>query len=147
MKDGKEKTGSTKVSPMGIQGVFGDAHGSRNNAVLQQAVSLMHPHVAQEIQDLAAWLARQALSPAEFDTLAALVTNGPVWDGDLPSKAGRDTLIALGLAVKCVHRGRQGFQAATDLGWRVYNATLDIMGAVFGGEVAGSIVGTAEPAA
>lgn len=31
----------------------------------------------------------------ELDTLVALVEQGPLWDGDLPSKTGRDCLIEL----------------------------------------------------
>lgn len=31
---------------------------------------------------------------AELDTLVALVEQGPLWDGDLPSKTGRDCLRA-----------------------------------------------------
>jgi len=53
------------------------------------------------------------------DTLIGLVRNGPVWDGDLPCKTGRDTLIRLGLAAKAVKEGKQGYQVATYKGWDV----------------------------
>jgi hypothetical protein len=42
---------------------------------------------------------------AELDTLIALVEHGPLWDGDLPSKTGRDCLIERGLAVRVVLSG------------------------------------------
>lgn len=62
------------------------------------------------------------LSGAEVDTLIALVENGPVWDGDLPSKSGRDGLIARGLAVRVVVEGEDGWQAATYAGRDAYKA-------------------------
>lgn len=34
------------------------------------------------------------MTGAEKDTLIALVEQGPLWDGDVPSKVGRDALIA-----------------------------------------------------
>ena len=39
---------------------------------------------------------------AELDTLVALVERGPLEDGDVPSKSGRDSLIERGLAVRIV---------------------------------------------
>lgn len=62
------------------------------------------------------------LNGAEIDTLVALVEAGPLWDGDLPSKAGRDSLIARGLAVRVVVRGEDGWQAATYAGRDAYLA-------------------------
>lgn len=57
---------------------------------------------------------------AELDTLIALVEHGPLWDGDVPSKAGRDALIAQGLAVRVVVKGEDGWQAATYAGRDAY---------------------------
>ena len=59
---------------------------------------------------------------AELDTLIALVEHGPLWDGDVPSKAGRDALIAQGLAVRVVVKGEDGWQAATYAGRDAYKA-------------------------
>lgn len=53
------------------------------------------------------------LTGAEKDTLIALVEQGPLWDGDVPSKQGRDSLVRRGLAVKVVVKGEDGWQAAT----------------------------------
>jgi len=92
--------------------------------ILKRAVSMMdgaHP----DIYDMLAYVARQSLSGAEVDTLHALINAGPVWDGDLPSKAGRNNLVDLGLATKCVCKGQQGFQVATYRGWNVFFAKLD----------------------
>ena len=42
------------------------------------------------------------MTGAEKDTLIALVERGPLWDCDVPSKHGRDLLLAHGLAVRVV---------------------------------------------
>jgi hypothetical protein len=60
------------------------------------------------------------LTGAEIDTLVALVEKGPLWDGDVPSKAGRDDLIARGLAVRVVVKGTDGHTAATYAGRDAY---------------------------
>lgn len=65
---------------------------------------------------------RPFFSGAELDTLIALIENGPLSDGDLPSKHGRDLLIKRGLAVRVVMRGQDGFQAATYAGRDAYKA-------------------------
>jgi hypothetical protein len=60
------------------------------------------------------------MTGAETDTLIALVECGPLWDGDVPSKAGRDSLITQGLAVRVVVKGEDGWQAATYTGRDAY---------------------------
>lgn len=68
------------------------------------------------------------LTGAEFDTLHALVLHGPLWDGDVPSKSGRDSLIDRGLAVRVVVRGEDGYTAATYAGrdaWKANYPDLD----------------------
>lgn len=60
------------------------------------------------------------MTGAQTDTLVALVENGPLWDGDVPSKAGRDDLIAQGLAVRVVMRLQDGYTAATQAGAAKY---------------------------
>jgi hypothetical protein len=62
------------------------------------------------------------MSGAELDTLVALVERGPLWDGDVPSKSGRDSLIDSGLAVRVVVNGEDGWQAATYAGRDTYKA-------------------------
>lgn len=56
-----------------------------------------------------------------LDTLTALVENGPLWDGDVPSKAGRDELLATGYAARVLVKGEDGFTAATYKGRNLYN--------------------------
>ena len=60
------------------------------------------------------------MNGAMRDTLVALVEHGPLWDGDVPSKAGRDALIDKGLAARVVVRGEDGWTAATYLGKEAY---------------------------
>lgn len=48
------------------------------------------------------------------ETLLCLFIHGPTWDGDVPSKSGRDELVQLGLA----SRG-DGYQWLTDKGARL----------------------------
>ena len=60
------------------------------------------------------------LTGAEIDTLIALVESGPLEDGDVPSKTGRDSLLRRGLAVCVIVRGQDGFQAATYSGRDAY---------------------------
>lgn len=55
-----------------------------------------------------------------LDTLIALVERGPLWDGDVPSKRGRDILIMRGLAAKVINNGEDGYQAATYYGAQIY---------------------------
>jgi len=62
------------------------------------------------------------MTGAEKDTLIALVEQGPLWDGDVPSKAGRDALLAQGLAARVVVKGEDGWQAATYAGRDAYKA-------------------------
>ncbi len=62
------------------------------------------------------------LNGAEVDTLVALVEQGPLWDGDVPSKTGRDRLIDRGLATRVVVKGEDGWTAASYTGRDAYRA-------------------------
>lgn len=62
------------------------------------------------------------MTGAEIDTLIALVECGPLFDGDVPSKAGRDALLHRGYAVRIVVHGSDGYQAATYRGRDAYKA-------------------------
>jgi hypothetical protein len=55
-----------------------------------------------------------------IDTLVALVEQGPLWDGDVPSKSGRDELIDQGLAQRVIVKGEDGYTAATYAGCDAY---------------------------
>jgi len=60
------------------------------------------------------------LSGKCIDTLVALVERGPCWDGDVPSKSGRDELIGMGLATRVIVKLEDGFTAATYAGRDAY---------------------------
>ena len=67
------------------------------------------------------------LNGGELDTLVALVEQGPVWDGDVPSKSGRNSLIQMvvdncRLASRVIVKGEQGYTAATYIGSDLYKA-------------------------
>jgi hypothetical protein len=65
---------------------------------------------------------RPILTGAEKDTLIALVEQGPLWDGDVPSKQGRDALVRRGLAAQIMVKSDDGWQAATYAGRDAYRA-------------------------
>lgn len=55
-------------------------------------------------------------------TLDAIVTRGPLYDGDIPSKSDRDALLGHGVIEKVVVKGEQGYQAANYFGWAVWKS-------------------------
>jgi hypothetical protein len=57
---------------------------------------------------------------AVLDTLVALIERGPLDDGSVPSKRGRDTLIAHGCAQRVIMRSEDGYTAATLKGADLY---------------------------
>lgn len=59
-----------------------------------------------------AHLAACLLEKRLHEQLTQLI-NGPVWDGDICSKANRSELFSLGLAVRVCHKGEQGYTGAT----------------------------------
>lgn len=63
--------------------------------------------------------ARQ-LTGAEIDTLNAAFNHGPLFDGDVPSKSGRDSLMELGLLARVVVKGECSYNACTNKGAWVY---------------------------
>ena len=75
------------------------------------------------------------MTGAEIDCLVALVEKGPLWDGDVPSKRGRDALIEQGLAVRVIVEGSDGYTAATYAGRDAYKRHF---GTALGGD-AGTI--------
>jgi hypothetical protein len=65
----------------------------------------------------------RGLSGAARDTLTCLCKHGPTYDGNVPSKSGRDELLQKKLAAKVVLANcEQGFQAATYLGSHVWKS-------------------------
>ena len=54
-----------------------------------------------------------------------MVERGPICDGDIPSKSGRDNLIDRQLAVRVIVRGEDGYTAATYTGRDLYKTLFD----------------------
>lgn len=52
--------------------------------------------------------------------------NGPVWDGNVISKADRGELFELGLAIRVCHKGEQGFTGATYFAYSVLKLADEI---------------------
>lgn len=77
-----------------------------------------------EGDDAARWRAIwRGLSGAARDTLRCLCLKGPTYDGNVPSKSGRDELLDKKLAAKVVLANcEEGYQAATYLGAHVWKA-------------------------
>lgn len=75
-----------------------------------------------DIQDIAAFTVQALLPSDEREVLDQLIDKGPVWDGDVVSKAGRDGLLEKELAVKCVAKGTDGYQVATYRGLQIAKA-------------------------
>ncbi len=69
---------------------------------------------------------RLALPPGHRQELAALIKNGPVWDGDVCSKAHVGDLIRWRLAVKVMVNGQWGYTAATYLGGHVMSERVEV---------------------
>lgn len=78
-------------------------------------------NTAEEIRSACGLILRtEELSSAARVTLRACYNLGPVWDGDLPSKIGRDELEDLGMVQGVVVKGEEGYNACTYMGARAY---------------------------
>jgi len=62
----------------------------------------------------------QDMNNAERDCIVASYEVGPLFDGDVPSKTGRDKLIEMGYMAKVVVNGGDGFNACTHKGAWAY---------------------------
>lgn len=64
----------------------------------------------------------EAMGNTLREQLAQLVQQGPVWDGNVVSKSGRDAVMRMGLASRVCVKGEQGYTAANYVGWDVHKA-------------------------
>lgn len=62
----------------------------------------------------------ESLSGGSIDCLIAAFTQGPLFDGDVPSKTGRDALLEYGMVAKVVVNGEEGYNACTYRGARAF---------------------------
>jgi hypothetical protein len=76
------------------------------------------------------WLAlavevRLALPSGHREQLQQLINHGPVWDGDVISKAHRGDLVKWGLAARVIVKGEWGYTAATYKGGHVLGEHIE----------------------
>ena len=76
------------------------------------------------------------LSNAEVCVLKACHTNGPLEDGDVPSKSGRDSLLDKGFVSKIIVKGEDGYNACTYKGRLALNVAnsktkLDLVESIY----------------
>lgn len=81
----------------------------------QESARLVERSLLQEVVKT-----ERLLDGAAIDTLHALMKAGPLFDGDVPSKRGRDMLAENGLAARIVVKGEDGYNAATHWGAMIY---------------------------
>lgn len=104
---------------------------SRFRSSLHELFDVLHVglelNTAEEIRSACGLILRtEELTSAARDTLRACYDLGPVWDGDLPSKSGRDELEDLGMVQGVVVKGEEGYNACTYMGARAYRL-LEVM--------------------
>lgn len=86
--------------------------------VLHESIELSS---AEEIKTACALIIEvQAMDSAERDCLRAAFRNGPLQDGEVPSKAGRNRLLDKGIMSKVVVKGDDGYNACTYKGLWAY---------------------------
>lgn len=62
----------------------------------------------------------QNMDGSERDCIFAAYKRGPLFDGDVPSKGGRDSLLNKGYMAKVVVNGEDGYNACTHKGAWAY---------------------------
>lgn len=94
------------------------------NLTLEHVAQINHFDLTDQDDLLAATdvlaKAKQAFDYNLMDTFNAIVNRGPLYDGDVPSKSERNTLLELGLIDKVIVKGEDGFQACNYLGFAVW---------------------------
>jgi len=66
----------------------------------------------------------QHMTGGEIDTIYAAFKHGPLFDGDVPSKSSRDTLLSEGFIAKVVVKGEDGYNACTHKGAWAYRILI-----------------------
>lgn len=90
-------------------------------ATLKQLLDALHESIelssAEEIKRACELIIEvQAMGAAERDCIRASYKRGPLFDGDVPSKSGRDVLLDKGYMAKVVVQGQDGYNACTHKG-------------------------------
>lgn len=98
---------------------------SKSKTTLADLLNVIHESVelssANELKEAVKLIVEvQAMNSGMRDCIRAAYLNGPIDDGDVPSKSGRDALLTSGYISKVVVRGEQGFNACTYKGASAY---------------------------
>lgn len=97
----------------------------KTNPTLAELLSAIHESVelstANElIEAIKLIIEVQAMDSGMRDCIRAAYLKGPIDDGDVPCKSGRDALLSSGYISKIVVKGEQGFNACTYKGSSAY---------------------------
>lgn len=89
--------------------------------LLYEAGANFETSTASEIKEAVNLICEaEDLTEEETANLYAIFHSGPLHDGEIPSKQGRDMLLSKGLVEKIVVKGDDGFNACTHKGAWVY---------------------------
>ena len=94
-------------------------------ATLRQLLDVLHKSInlssAEELKRACELIIEvQAMNGAERECIRAAYKHGPLFDGDVPSKSGRDSLVNKGYMARIVVKGKNGYNACTYKGAWAY---------------------------
>lgn len=97
----------------------------KEQITLSQLLSSLHEDIETsstgDIKEACFLIIRvQEMDNGERDTIKAIFENGPLFDGDVPSKNSRDKLVKDGFIDKIVVKGEEGYNACTYKGSKAY---------------------------
>jgi hypothetical protein len=92
---------------------------------LKQMFEVLHVDMdistSQEIKSACILISEiQEFNSGERDCIKACFKNGPLFDGDIPSKIERNNLIQKGYITKVVIKGEDGYNACTQKGFYAF---------------------------
>ena len=93
-------------------------------AVIHSDLSLDSPEEIKTNIELIAKV--QEMNSGEREMIIATFNQGPLYDGDVPSKSARDTLVSDGFISKVIVKGEDGFNACTYKGLRAYRILMTL---------------------
>lgn len=97
-----------------------DIYPSKHEEIMTNACHLLkHAEISEPVNNVYTFAIWQLLSPKSKETLMSLVLDGPLDDGEVLSKGSRDYLLKIGLASKGCLGGSDGYNFATNAGFRV----------------------------
>jgi hypothetical protein len=102
--------------------IFNKEQNMDNSMTLQGKLELLHVDIendsATEIAEACKLIVQaESLTGGARSTLRACYSVGPLNDGDVPSKSGRDDLLSLDFAAKIIVKGLEGYNACTQKGY------------------------------